>query len=38
MFRIYGKGTGATQLFDLMVRMKREMAGYESTIKPQVGS
>jgi len=36
--RIYGKGSSAVQLFDLMVRMRKEMAGLESSVKPQIDS
>ena len=34
--RIYGKGAGAAQLFELLLRMRREMAGMEPAVKPQV--
>jgi len=36
--RIYGKGAGAVQLFDLLVRMRKEMAGIQSAVKPQIDS
>ena len=38
MFRIYGKGNAASQLSDLMMRMRREAAGFESPVKPQIDS
>ena len=34
--RIYGKGTAAAQVFDLMVRMKRETCGQEPQVRPQI--
>jgi len=34
--RIYGKGTTAAQVFDLMVRMKREACGQEPQVRPQI--
>jgi len=36
--RIYGKGAAAAQLFDLMVRMKRETCGREPQVRPQIDS
>ena len=33
MFRIYGKGNAASQLSDLMMRMRREAAGFEAVWK-----
>ena len=36
MFRIYGKGTAAAQVFDLMVRMKRETCGQEPQVRSQI--
>eukprot|EP00088_Acartia_fossae_P005844 TRINITY_DN12644_c0_g1_i2.p1 TRINITY_DN12644_c0_g1~~TRINITY_DN12644_c0_g1_i2.p1 ORF type:complete len:625 (+),score=133.75 TRINITY_DN12644_c0_g1_i2:46-1875(+) len=36
--RIYGKGAAADRLFRLMLRMKQEMVGFESNIKPQIDS
>jgi len=34
--RIYGKGTAAAQVFDLMVRMKRETCGQEPQVRSQI--
>jgi len=34
--RIYGKGTAAAQVFDLMVRMKRETCGQEPKVRTQI--
>jgi len=34
--RIYGKGTAAAQVFDLMVRMKRETCGQEPQARTQI--
>jgi len=34
--RIYGKGTAAAQVFDLMVRMKRETCGQEPQVRTQI--
>ena len=36
MFRIYTKGTAAAQVFDLMVRRKRETCGKEPQIRTQI--
>ncbi|KAG0729931.1 Vacuolar protein sorting-associated protein 33A [Chionoecetes opilio] len=33
---IYGKGTAAKQVYDLMVRMRREMGGNEPQVTPQI--
>ena len=35
-YRIYGKGTAAAQVFDLMVRMKRETCGQEPKVRTQI--
>ena len=35
-YRIYGKGTAAAQVFDLMVRMKRETCGQEPQVRTQI--
>jgi len=34
--RIYGKGAAAAQVFDLMVRMKRETCGQEPKVRTQI--
>ena len=36
VYRIYGKGTAAAQVFDLMVRMKRETCGQEPQVRTQI--
>ena len=36
LYRIYGKGTAAAQVFDLMVRMKRETCGQEPQVRTQI--
>lgn len=35
-YRIYGKGAAAAQVFDLMVRMKRETCGQEPQVRTQI--